>query len=163
MASMSRLIGGVTVLVALLLSFQYLPIELLDLVYPQSNRFGDRVSLADEARKTRRFDELSERVTERLALKEELAEQLFAGELTLFETAARFRALHERIGPLPEVRAFFGTASEEEGWCRQVMIWMEAKSRCELSSEQARALVQRLEGELRDHMKTHDNRVILPE
>ena len=163
MASMSRPIGGVAVLAALLLSFRYLPAELLDLAYPQTNRFGDRVSLAEEARKTRRLDELSEQVTERLAVKEELAEQLLAGELTLLETAARFRALHQRIGPLPDVRAFFGTASEEEGWCCQVMIWMEAKSRYELSPQQAEALVQRLEGELREHMQAHGNSVFLPE
>lgn len=163
MASMNRTIGGAAVLAALLLSFNSLPVELLDLVCPQTNRFGDRVSLAEEARKTQRLDELGEQVAERLALKDELAEQLLAGERTLLETAARFRALHQRIGPMPEVRAFFGTASEEEGWCRQVMCWMEAKVRYELSPRQAEALVQRLEGELREHMQAHDNRVVLPE
>jgi hypothetical protein len=160
---MSRTIGSVTVLAALLLSFRYLPVELLDFVYPQTNRLGDRVSLADEARKTQRLNELSEQVTERLALKEELADQLLTGELTLVETAARFRALHQRIGPLPDVRTFFGVASEEEGWCRQVMIWMEAKVRIEQSPVQAKTFVQRLEGELRDHIQAHDNCVVLPE
>lgn len=163
MASMSRTIGGVTILAALLLSFRYLPVELLDLVYPQTNRLGERISLAEEARKTQRLEEQSEQVTERLVLKEEVAEQFFAGELTLFEAAARFRALHQRMGPSPNLRIFFGTASEEEGWCRQVIMWMEAKARFEQSPGQAQALVQRLEGELRDHMQAHSSRVVLPE
>jgi hypothetical protein len=160
---MSRTIGGVAVLAALLLSFNALPVELLDLACPQTNRFGDRVSLAEEARKTHRLDELSEQVAERLALKDELAEQLMAGERTLLETAARFRALHQKCGPLPDVQMFYGTASEGEGWCRQVISWMEAKVRHELSPRQAEALVQRLEDELRDHLQAHGNRAILPE
>ena len=163
MASMSRLIGGATVLAALLLSFQYLPVELLDLACPHTNRFGDRVSLADEARKSQRLDVLGEQVAERITCKEELAEQLLAGELTLVETAARFRAVHQRVGPVPDLRAIFGTASEEEGWCRQVIGWMEAKVRHELSPGQAEALVQRLEGELREHMHAHGSHVVLPE
>jgi hypothetical protein len=86
-----------------------------------------------------------------------------ADELTLVQTAARFRALHQKVGPLPDVRAFFGTASEEEGWCRQVMCWMEAKVRYPQSPGQAEAFMRRLEGELRDHMQSHGSRVILPE
>ena len=62
-----------------------------------------------------------------------------------------------------ERRTFFGVASEEEGWCRQVMIWMEAKVRIEQSPVQAKTFVQRLEGELRDHIQAHDNCVVLPE
>jgi hypothetical protein len=160
---MSRTLGVLAVLAALLLSFNYLPLQWLDSSLAPTNPSGERISLAEELNKAQRFERQGDRLAERIAAKEEAAERYFDGELTLFELAARFRALHEECGPSLDPHGVFQATSEEVAWCRGTMSWLVTKVRFEQSPGEAEVLSQRLEDELKDHMKAHDGRVVLPQ
>jgi hypothetical protein len=160
---MSRSLGGVIVFAALLLSFNYLPPQWLEGSLMPINPFGERVSLANELSKTQRLQRQIERVAARIVAKEEAATRFLADELTLVELAAEFRALHEGRELSPDPCALFGTIDPDEAWCRLAMNWVVIKVRIAQSPEQARALEERIEEELMDHMQAHDGRVELPD
>ncbi len=78
----------------------------------------------------------------RVAAKQRVVEQVITGRLTLIEGAARFRALGRGLLP---------AAEDGEAVCRAVISWADLALRDR--PEQAAAVAERLEGELRRHLE----------
>jgi len=108
------------------------------------------------AEETRRGESLASRtgVTRRcIEGKREVTLEVIAGRLTLPEAAGRFRELQEMRDEVDEDSRVPGPGHrDEEALCLNVIVWVAA----ELNNNppQARAVVSRLEDELRDHLRS---------
>jgi hypothetical protein len=97
-------------------------------------------------------------ITRRIAAKAELTELLCRGELSLFQTAACFRALHgEQGGYASPHWVGIPGQTEEEKLCRQVIQWASGR----LPQDRSGELQGRLERELAEHI-AREGRVVLP-
>jgi hypothetical protein len=100
-------------------------------------------------------------VKDRIERRERIAESVAEGRLGLVDAASRFGALNATALPSPLThRGQFAGDTEEERCCRQVMAWV--KTRLEQkSTAQAEIVTERLEEELREHLR-HEDKARLP-
>jgi len=159
---MSRMFNGLFALAALLLTCTTFPTEWLFEQVTVTDQFGNRASLREIQRKSGQLSREAQVAYERIVAKDEIAEALRNGEMTLLAAATRFRALHadpqswhNPYRPLPEHQ-------DGAAWCRLVIEWVEANTRIDHSPSQADALRQRLEAELQEQLDCYGT-VILPE
>jgi hypothetical protein len=119
---------------------------------------------ADTARCVRnreRFDEEYNEILARTAAKREIAAEVAAGRLSLFEAAARFRDINARTPGLAEhVCNASPRVTYEVLLCRQVITVVEAILE-EESPGRAEEIATRLRAELQRHLDRH-GRVVLP-
>ncbi len=104
---------------------------------------------------------LSHALIRRIAKKELITDALLDGRITLFEAAAQFRRVYEEE-PSPAPVLDFPGESLDERLCYQVIWWAQRKSSSRFSQQESRAIVARLEEELRRHKEWH-GKVVLPE
>lgn len=156
MNPMSRLLRGLFVLFALLLTFASLCVDWLLEIGTVTDRYGNAVSLLESRRKGEQLTREAQAALERIRVKERIAEALLNDEMTLLEAAACFRSLHEDprtwhhpFRPRPQ-------RDDREGWCREVIAWIETKVRVEQSPSQADAVRQWLEAELQEQLGCYD-------
>jgi hypothetical protein len=126
---------------------------------PTPTRAGGRPALVDEVLPAAEGAALPDTraVCARLEAKERVVRALVAGECTLLEAAARFRALDAaeprvRWEDHPDV---YAGDTEAESYCRAVIYW-EENIVWEISSGdrgEAAAVVWRLEGELEEYRR----------
>jgi len=108
------------------------------------------------------LDEKLRGALQRAAAREEIVARLLAGELTLFEAAARFRDLNAATPEIAHnIRLRFPGLSAEHAVCRQVITFVEEEMR-RCAPEKVRVVRARLEDELADHLRRH-GRVCLPD
>jgi hypothetical protein len=88
-------------------------------------------------------DDLTVARARRLTMKGWAVQQLAAGELTLFETAAVFRQLNS-LPPVPEQRGPSWQSGADEG-----------ERLCRFRPEEVKARLDRLEQELQEHLLAH--------
>jgi len=102
-------------------------------------------------------------IAERTAARHKLVRRLAAGEITLFEAAARFGELNRTPADVPDRgwRMIEGNCDGEK-LCRQVIIWAEANLRTEVSAERVEALCRSWQKALDGHI-ARNGRVVLPE
>jgi hypothetical protein len=95
--------------------------------------------------------------------RKEVIRCLAAGDLTLFEAAARFRLLNNIPAELAD-RGWhlFEGRCEGEKVCRQVLLWAEAELKSVEARSRAGALLRNLEAELAAHI-ARNGRVVLPD
>jgi hypothetical protein len=114
---------------------------------------GSGPDVLAETRRADRLDAFRKVLFWEVAKRSEIASDLLAGRLTLFEAAAGFRAVrqvrarYQEPGPLP-----FPGRPEEEQLCRQVLGYAETR----LHGEPARAaVVARLHQQLQQHLELY--------
>jgi hypothetical protein len=101
-------------------------------------------------------DELSGARVRRLMMKGLAVQQLAAGELTLFETAALFGQLNSLPPSLEHmIPPWPSGADEGERLCRQVIQWADKEWEHHFPPEEVKARVERLEQELQEHLAAH--------
>jgi hypothetical protein len=110
-------------------------------------------SIQQGAQLNERLEEQLQAVHERSAAKDEVAEDVAAGRLTLLEGAARFRDLDASAseGYRRGWRQLVKGASDEERYCRQVLSYLEAVLRDRPAA--SAAIRARLETELRRRLE----------
>jgi len=91
----------------------------------------------------------SEVLLERIAARTDVLDRLRGGELTVVEAAAKFRDLNAD----PD--------SDAEKLCHQIISLATAQESAAPSHDQGKALAQRLEDELDQHVLSNDGRVVL--
>lgn len=152
---MSRLLSGVLLCTALLLTVASLSAEwLIDLCAPL-DPYGNRMDLFELQRKGEQLSHEVQVTIERVQTKDTIIEQLVSGEMTLIEAAAWFRSLHEDPRTWHNPRNPRPEHDEGERWCYVVMDYAGTKVQCERSESQADALRQRLEAELQELVECH--------
>jgi hypothetical protein len=116
--------------------------------------------MAEEIRRGEQLDAAGPIIMHGLERKSEIARELIAGRLTLFEAAARFKAVNAaRPANLPPILDPYPGATYEERLCRQVIVFADT----ELEGSYDRAeFVARLEADLQEHLDRHGT-VVLPE
>src|SRR5262249_23603605 len=93
-------------------------------------------------------------VIDRITAKDQVADEVIAGRLTLVEAAARFRDLNAVPPDHPDpYRTTYPGGSDREKLCRQVISWV--ASATGRAQAEARALVACLEAELEDLLGRH--------
>ena len=159
---MSRLLSGLFVLTALLLSLTSFSVDWILELYTPTDQFGNRISLFENQRKSEQLSREIAISMERIESKETVVEACINGEMSLCEAAADFRALHrdsrswrDPLRPMPEF-------DDGESWCREVIHWAKLRIRFGRSESQADAVAQRLEEELQEEMDC-EGRVSLPD
>lgn len=106
---------------------------------------------------------LNASVTERIAQKERLAYELIAGRVTLFQAAARFRAVNQQHPEtMQDMRKAFPGGSDEEKLCRQVIAWAQVLLTHSTPPSQREARIGQLEAELEEQL-TRTGKVTLPD
>jgi len=134
-----RLWGGCVVLLAVLL----ITLGLL---------FGtDSTDSRDEAEQALQAE--LDRCSERIFDKKAIAEKVLAGQLTLHQAAARFEALDATQSPRwrAQLRTTCPGDTDEERYYWMVLRYAATAAQC--SPRQARALLERLEGQLPEHLR----------
>jgi hypothetical protein len=111
-------------------------------------------ALAEEVRRGAEMDQRGRGFARRLEEKERLVQELLAGQLTLLEAAAYFRALDQAP---PEFyweafRAAHAGDSDEERHCNEVITFVEA-ALGETDRGKADGICERLRAELRQHLQ----------
>jgi hypothetical protein len=159
---MSRLLSGLFLFTALLLTLASFSAEWLFEFCAITDQHGNHVSLSDLQRKGDRMTRDVQISLDRLGSKETAVGALIRGEMSLLEAAALFRSLYE--DPKAWHHPLLPRPSREDGesWCRVVIEWTESKLRDEQSASQASAVRQRLEAELQSELASHGT-VKLPE
>jgi hypothetical protein len=119
---------------------------------------------ADLQAASARGDDLDSRLVEsreRIDTKQQLAEQVAAGQLDLLEAAARFRDLTPETGAVRHyLRVVHHGSNDDERFCRVVISWVCGTVNSWPAAERAR-LVARLEAELDEYLR-RDGRIALP-
>jgi hypothetical protein len=102
-------------------------------------------------------------LAERTEVRRQVVRRLAAGELTLFEAAARFGVLNRTPEELPDRgwRLLPGGCDGEK-LCRQVMQWAESDLASVMPPRKGEALIRGWQAELAAHIARH-GRVVLPE
>jgi hypothetical protein len=149
---MIRFFCGVSVCVALFLSFARWSFDCPEGLVAAKDVTGDPISMQVERERENRLTEQFEELNARIAAKDGIADRLLAGEMTLAEAAAYFGRLYEQARLRTEALRVYAGSSEGEILCRQVIAWVENKVRFEQSAEAADRVVHRLEAELRRHL-----------
>ena len=100
-----------------------------------------------------RLDEAWRALLQSVALKYEIAELLVAGELTLFEAAARLRDAESELPPsfVRQSRAVLQAASDDEYACRKVIAYV--RLALEQEPDRAAAFCRQLEAELQRQLR----------
>ena len=100
--------------------------------------------------------------TGRIERKDQAILRLYAGELTLFQTAALFQHLNATPPDAQDLswRDRPG-ADDGERLCRQVMHWAGVRWRDRCPAAELQARLDRLEQDLREHLASH-GRTVLP-
>ena len=162
MEFISRLLSGLFVLSALLLTLTSLSVDWVLELYAPMDQYGNRVSLLDLQRKTEQLSNEMAIAMDRIIRKEAVVHACMDGDMTLCEAAARFRTLHEDprswhhpSRPRPEF-------DDGESWCREVLKWAEIRVHFQRSDSQAHAVLERLETELEAQMEC-EGEVFLPD
>lgn len=98
----------------------------------------------------------------RFLAKTTLVTRLRLGEVSLFDVAAAFRRLGDECGPFPDHSwTLFPGHGRNEKVCRQIICWAEGLLTPIAPESEVRALQERLEDALADHLAKH-GKVILP-
>ncbi len=118
--------------------------------------------LAAEQRRGICLEQESTVVLERLYSKDRIVSQLMAGEITLFQAGARFRALYDTPELVARMQRIYPSSSEGESACLEVIAWSAIRMRITHSPAQGEAIRERLEAELRKHLECYGT-VELPE
>lgn len=149
---MSRILGFLLPITALLLTFSSLFADRLLEQWTITDQFGNHVALIDLQRKGERMSRGCQTTLERARCKDIAAESLCQGEMTLVEAAAFFRFLYE--DPQEWHHPHRPRPDHEDGatWCHQVIEWTVMKVSLEQSPSQADAVRQRLERELQEQL-----------
>ncbi len=112
-----------------------------------------------EARRGQRLEADRVVLLNSVETKRQIADNLTAGRLTLWEAAARFKALYatrpEHLGPYLDQ---YPGGSDDERLCRQVIGFAEARLE---ESAARKAFVARLEAELQQRLE-RDGAIVLP-
>ncbi|SRR5579883_451434 len=145
---MSRMLSGLFLFTALLLTLASFSVEWLFENCAITDQHGNRVSVFDLQHKGDQITREVQTSLERLHSKETVVGALIRGEKTLLEAAAVFRSLYD--DPKSWHYPLLSRPSREDGesWCRVVIEWTESKLHDEQSSSRADAVRQRLEAEL---------------
>jgi hypothetical protein len=149
---MIRLFCGAAVCAALLLSYTRWTFDWSEELAVGKDVAGERISLQVERDRETLLKEQFEELNERIAAKDQIADHLLAGEMTLPQAAAAFGNLYEQARTFGELCRVYPNCSTDEILGRQVIAWVEAKLRFEQSPEEAEAVRHRLEAELRKHL-----------
>jgi hypothetical protein len=109
--------------------------------------------LGTQYRREQHLDTTMQESLQRLAEQRQVAQEVLAGRLTLLQAAARFRTIRAEDSPHHRALALrhYPGASEEEWLCRLVIGFVAAELQGQ--PEQERACRQRLEAELRQHLR----------
>lgn len=158
---MSRLLSGLFVFAALLLTLTSLSVDWLIELYSPTDRFGNRISIIENQRKSEQLSHEIALSMQRIRAKENATRAVINGQTTLIEAASLFRSLHEDprtwhdpLHPRPEF-------DDGESWCRHVILWVDTRLQREAPSSQGAAVRQRLKAELQKELQRH-GRVTLP-
>jgi hypothetical protein len=100
--------------------------------------------------------------SERIRAKSRVVSGLLEGEMTLVEAAAWFRFVNDNPPEYPCLfRETITGRSDGEKACRQVIYWVRARLRAEMTASQADLVLCRLQGDL-DTLLAQDDAVELP-
>jgi hypothetical protein len=162
MKLLGRTLLGLVVFASVFLSFSALSTEWLSESYPLPNHFGDVVSLLEAEHKSKQLTQATYEVEERCRRKDRISDEMLTGKLTFFEAAAQFRALYADPRSWPDLHSSRPEYDDGAAWCRLVIDWADVQMAYEKSPGQAQVVRQRLEDELREHLRYHCT-VELPE
>lgn len=149
---MSRILGFLLSITALLLTFSSLFADRFLEQWTVTDQYGNRVALIDLQRRGEQMARGCQTTLERARCKDIIAESLCQGKMTVVEAAAAFRSLYE--DPQSWHHPHRPRPDHEDGatWCHQVIEWTVMKVSLEQSSSQADAVRQRLERELQEQL-----------
>jgi hypothetical protein len=159
---MSRLLSGLFVFTALLLTLTSLSVDWLIELYEPTDPFGNRISLIESHRKSEQLSREIALSMERIRAKEKGIQGLLDGQKTLFEVASLFRSLHQDPQTWHDPRHPRPEFEDGESWCRQVIVWVETRLHSRVPSSQGIAVRQQLEAELQKERQRH-GKVSLPD
>lgn len=157
----SRAFNGLFVLIALGFAAANLPAEWLLKLHPLTDQSGDAVSLRQVQLRKEKLLRSARSANERLCFKEKVAEELDCGNISLIEAAGCFRALYADPESWQNPFRVRPAHDDGEGWCREVIRWMELRMQREQPSDKLRTFRYQLESELRDQLE-HYGSVTLP-
>jgi hypothetical protein len=152
---MSRMLSGLFIFAALLLTLASLSAEWLFEVCLLTDQHGNRVSVFDLQRKGDQITREVQTSIERLDVKDKAVGALIRGKMTLLEAAALFRSLYEDPKSWHDLRCPRPRREDGENWCRVVIEWTASKLHDEQPSSQTDAVRQRLEAELQRELASH--------
>jgi hypothetical protein len=113
----------------------------------------------------RRWDQLSRfdgALMARTEQRSTIVAKVRDGDMSLFEAAAQFKRLNHLPNPSSHVGlALFRGACENERLCRQVIHWLDGNALSGWPHSRRRAVLDRVEAELHQHLERHGT-VVLP-
>jgi hypothetical protein len=150
-------LGSAFLLVAVIVAFGFFCETHFSYAQPRSTGTDPETVADQEARRTDRLADNRDQVFRRMQDRVRVVKALIARRLKLFEAAAHFRALDASL-PNQSVyrhwlRSHHQGNSDEERLCRRVIecVRVELEDRPKLATE----IVERLDAELRRHLKHH--------
>jgi hypothetical protein len=164
MTTSTRLLTRLGLLAACLATLAALcPGQLADLMPIRRGRAPAQPDWESQRRARAQMQRQTDVLLARVKAKEEVIQQLVAGQLTLFEAAAWFGHLNQNPPELASTSTrMFPGRSPEEKLCRQVIHWAEQHLRATTTDSHTQELICRLEDDLATHLAEH-GRVVLPE